>query len=85
VAILKAYPTVVMTLEGHTDNTGDPDANHRLSVDRVLVVKRLLVKGGIAEPRIIPYGFGPDRPVASNDTEQGRARNRRLELVVDRR
>jgi outer membrane protein OmpA-like peptidoglycan-associated protein len=85
VAILKAYPTVVVTLEGHTDNTGDPSANHKLSVDRVLVVKRLLVKGGVAEPRIAPYGFGPDRPVASNDTEQGRARNRRLELVVDRR
>lgn len=84
-AILKAYPAVVVTLEGHTDNTGDPAANQKLSVDRALAVKRLLVTGGIAEPRITPYGFGPDRPVASNDTEQGRVKNRRLELVVDRR
>jgi OmpA-OmpF porin, OOP family len=85
VAILNAYPAVTVMLEGHTDNTGDPAANEKLSIERAVAVKQLMVKAGIAEPRVIPYGYGQERPVAPNDTEQGRAKNRRLELVVDKR
>ena len=85
VAILNAYPAVTVTLEGHTDNTGDPsrqrEAVHRAGRRR----EAAHGQGRIAEPRITPYGYGQDRPVAPNDTEQGRAKNRRLELVVDRR
>lgn len=81
-AVLRAYPAVTVALEGHTDNTGDPSANKRLSLDRAGVVKDIMVKDGIAESRITARGLGEDKPVATNETEQGRARNRRLELVV---
>jgi outer membrane protein OmpA-like peptidoglycan-associated protein len=84
-AILKAYPAVAVQLEGHTDNTGDPAANQKLSLDRANAVKALLVERGTADSRISTAGLGQDKPVASNDTEAGRARNRRIELVVEKR
>jgi outer membrane protein OmpA-like peptidoglycan-associated protein len=74
-----------VALEGHTDNTGDPIANKTLSVDRAVAVKELMVKGGIPASRITSAGYGQENPVAQNDTEQGRAKNRRLELVVLKR
>jgi len=83
--ILKAYPSVSVGLEGYTDSTGDATANTKVSLDRAAAVKTLLVGGGVAESRIGTAGYGPDRPVASNDTEEGRAKNRRLELVVEKR
>jgi len=85
VAVLKAYPAVSVALEGFTDNTGDPAANKKLSLDRADAVKALMVAGGIGESRITSTGYGQDNPVAPNDTEEGRAKNRRLELVVVKR
>jgi outer membrane protein OmpA-like peptidoglycan-associated protein len=85
VAVLKAYPAVSVALEGHTDSTGDPAANKKLSLDRAGAVKALMVTGGIDEGRISSAGYGQDNPVAPNDTEEGRAKNRRLELVVLKR
>jgi outer membrane protein OmpA-like peptidoglycan-associated protein len=85
VAILKAYPAVTIRLEGHTDNTGDAGANKKLSFDRAIVVKEIIVKSGIAEGRIGTEGYGEEKPIASNDTEEGRAKNRRTELVVAKR
>jgi outer membrane protein OmpA-like peptidoglycan-associated protein len=82
VAILKAYPSANVRLEGHTDNTGDAAANQRLSQDRADTVKGLLSAGGVDASRIGTAGFGQDHPIASNDTEEGRAKNRRIELVV---
>ena len=81
-AVLKAYPAVSVALEGHTDSTGDASANKQLSVDRADAVKDLMVKGGIGESRITATGYGQENPIATNDTEEGRAKNRRLELVV---
>ena len=86
VVIMKAYPAVVVRLEGYTDNTGDADANKKLSLDRAVAVKAIMVKDGIAEVRIIGCdGYGQEKPIAPNDTEEGRAKNRRTELVVERR
>jgi len=86
VAIMKAYPNVAVRLEGYTDNTGDADANKKLSLDRAVAVKAIMVKDGIAEVRIIGTdGYGQEKPIASNDTEEGRAKNRRTELVVEKR
>jgi outer membrane protein OmpA-like peptidoglycan-associated protein len=85
IAILKAYPAVAVVLEGHTDNTGDAAANKKLSLDRAAAVRDLLVVGGVAESRVNTAGFGSEKPIDSNDTESGRARNRRLELVVEKR
>ena len=82
VAILKAYPTAKVRLEGHTDNTGDPAANKQLSLDRAKSVRDMMVASGIDGARLDYAGFGQERPIASNDTDEGRARNRRTELVV---
>lgn len=80
--IMKAYPNVRFQLVGHTDNTGDADANQRLSVDRANAVKSMLVSGGISPQRISTTGYGQMRPIAINDTDEGRAKNRRIELTV---
>jgi outer membrane protein OmpA-like peptidoglycan-associated protein len=85
VAILKCFPQTQVQLDGYTDNTGDAAANKKLSLDRATAVKDLLVKGGIEESRMTTQGLGQDNPVASNDTEEGKAKNRRLELVVQKR
>ena len=82
VAILKAYPTAKVRLEGHTDNTGDPAANKQLSLNRAKSVRDMMVANGIDAARLDYAGFGQERPIASNDTEDGRAKNRRTELVV---
>ena len=82
VTIMKCYPTMQVQLEGHTDSTGDAAANKQLSIDRANEIRDLLVQGGVDTSRITTAGYGADRPIASNDTEEGRARNRRTELVV---
>jgi outer membrane protein OmpA-like peptidoglycan-associated protein len=82
---MKAYPTVRVSLEGFTDSTGDPVANKDLSFDRAHAIKERLVERGVAADRIQTAGFGSDQPVAANDTEEGRAQNRRTEVVVIRR
>ena len=85
VSVLKAYPGTAVALEGYTDNTGDAGANQKLSLDRATAVKQLLVTGGVDDARVSANGFGQESPIAPNDTEQGRAKNRRLELVVVKR
>jgi outer membrane protein OmpA-like peptidoglycan-associated protein len=80
--ILRAYPTAQIQLSGHTDNVGPANANHALSLERANAVKSMLVGKGVAADRISTQGFGQDRPLVSNDTEEGRARNRRTELTV---
>jgi outer membrane protein OmpA-like peptidoglycan-associated protein len=85
VVILKAYPAVVVRLEGHTDSTGDAVANKKLSLDRAIVVKEIIVKGGIPDGRVATDGYGQEKPIAPNETEDGRAKNRRTELVVEKR
>ncbi len=80
--VLKAYPNAQVQLVGHTDNIGTPDSNQALSLARADAVKGMLVNGGVVAERISTRGAGQTQPVASNDTEEGRARNRRLELTV---
>lgn len=85
VAILKAYPQVELKIGGYTDNTGDAQANRQLSGDRAKTVMAELVKRGIAASRLAAEGYGDQYPVAGNDTEQGRAKNRRVSLRVTRK
>jgi OmpA-OmpF porin, OOP family len=84
-AILKAFPSAEVRLEGHTDNVGNPDANQRLSLERAETVRAALIAGGVEARRLDAVGFGQERPVTSNDTEDGRAKNRRTELVVTKK
>ena len=85
IAILKCYPNSLVLLEGHTDSTGDAVANKKLSLDRANAIKDLLVQGGVDGARISTDGWGQEKPVASNDTEEGKAKNRRTELIVTKR
>jgi OmpA-OmpF porin, OOP family len=85
VAILKCYPTMQVQLDGHTDSTGDPGANKKLSLDRADAIKSLLAQDGVDPSRISTDGWGEEKPIASNDTEEGRAQNRRTELIVTKR
>ena len=85
VAIMKCYPTMQIRLEGHTDSTGDPVANKTLSLDRANAIRDLLVQGGVNPSQIATDGWGQERPIASNDTDDGRAKNRRTELIVVKR
>lgn len=80
--VLKAYPNAQVQLVGHTDSTGTPEANQILSLSRANAVKGILVADGVGADRISTAGMGQDHPIASSDTEEGRARNRRLELNV---
>ncbi len=81
-AILKAYPDVTIEVQGHTDNTGDAAQNKALSQARAEAVKARLVTQGIAPGRISAAGYGQEMPVASNDTEEGRQQNRRVEVKI---
>lgn len=80
--LLRSDPGLKVHVVGHTDNVGGRDANIKLSQDRGEAVLQTLVRDhGIAAARLSAYGCGPFAPVASNDTEEGRAKNRRVELV----
>jgi outer membrane protein OmpA-like peptidoglycan-associated protein len=82
IVVLKACPASQVELVGHTDNTGDAESNIALSRSRASVVRDMLVGGGVAADRMTTAGYGQDKPIESNDTEEGRARNRRTELLV---
>jgi OOP family OmpA-OmpF porin len=84
-AVLKAYPAVAISVEGHTDNTGDAAINKTLSAERAAAVEKALATLGVPNAQISSTGYGPGKPVASNDTEDGRAQNRRVEVVVTKR
>ncbi len=68
-------------MEGYTDNVGDPAANRNLSEQRAAAVVGALTGAGIDASRLKAVGFGQDKPVADNNSEEGRAKNRRVELV----
>ena len=80
-AMLKANPKLKVGVEGHTDASGTPEGNRKLSDERAKAVKAALVAAGIDGGRLQAKGFGQDKPVADNRTEAGRAKNRRVELV----
>lgn len=82
IVILKAYPSAKVQVEGHTDNRGDVVADKTRSIEQAEQIRSLLIKNGVAARRVAATGYGQGKPVASNDTEEGRARNRRIELVV---
>jgi len=80
--ILKAFPNVNIKVGGYTDNTGDDAANLKLSSERAAAVKAALVGLGITDARLESEGYGETNAIASNDTEEGRATNRRIAVSV---
>jgi outer membrane protein OmpA-like peptidoglycan-associated protein len=79
---LKEHGTITVTVEGNTDNIGSEEYNQKLSLRRATAVRDYLAQHGIAASRMTVVGKGESNPVASNDTEDGRAQNRRVELLV---
>src|SRR5213593_3084608 len=83
VKTLRDNPSLHVVVEGHTDSVGSDSYNHKLSERRAKAVRDYLVREGIDPSRITTRGYGKSRPVASNDTAEGRAQNRRAEVVAD--
>ena len=81
-SILKAYPNVKINVAGYTDSSGDAAKNKTLSEARAMSVKGRLMGQDIDGSRVSTQGFGEENPVASNDTPEGQAQNRRIEVTI---
>ena len=79
---LKACPDARVTINGYTDNAGAEGINIPLSAQRATAVAEFLIANGVARDHVAAKGLGSANPIASNDTPEGRAKNRRAEIVV---
>jgi outer membrane protein OmpA-like peptidoglycan-associated protein len=79
---LKDNPDTDVTIIGHTDNSGSDEYNNRLSERRAEAVKTFTINQGIGASRINTRGKGESEPIADNSTEEGKAKNRRVEIVI---
>lgn len=82
IELLKSEPDKAIRIEGHTDSTGSAQANMRISRLRAEAVREALIERGISADRIRAVGMGEDFPIASNETAEGRSRNRRVDVIV---
>ena len=82
VATMNQHPQITIEVSGHTDNQGNRDLNLKLSEERAIKVKDYLVSRGIEAKRINVKGYGPDKPISANDTEEHRRLNRRVEFEI---
>jgi outer membrane protein OmpA-like peptidoglycan-associated protein len=81
VALLKNSPELKLSIEGHTDNVGNAQSNKTLSEQRAKAVMNAVVTQGVEASRLSAVGWGQEKPVADNRTEEGKAKNRRVEIV----
>lgn len=81
-AVLKQYPETDLAIEGHTDNSGKKARNQKLSVERSEAVIAFLAEQGVARERMVGRGYADDKPVAENTTDEGRQKNRRVEVQI---
>ena len=80
---IEYYPNAPIVIEGHTDSVGSDAVNMKLSQDRAESVREYLIANlGLPESRVSAIGYGKDRPIASNETNEGRAQNRRIDVVI---
>lgn len=79
---LVQYPNSTIQIAGHTDNTGSAAYNQSLSERRASAVAQVLIRNGVPANRVSSYGVGMTQPIASNNTAQGRAQNRRVDIVI---
>jgi outer membrane protein OmpA-like peptidoglycan-associated protein len=82
VTLLKDNPAIEIEMSAHTDSKGSDDYNFRLSDNRAKSVKDYIISKGIPESRIASKGYGETKPVATNDTDEGRQLNRRVEFTI---
>lgn len=81
-SVLQQYPDTRVNIAGHTDSTGDAGYNQRLSERRANAVGNYLAQSGVSSSRLYMTGYGENQPIASNESEQGRAQNRRVEITL---
>jgi outer membrane protein OmpA-like peptidoglycan-associated protein len=81
-AILKSFPSAKIKIGGYTDNSGSVATNMKVSSQRAKMVLSQLVKLGSLKDNLMSEGYGPEHPVSSNDTPEGRAQNRRVDVRV---
>jgi OmpA-OmpF porin, OOP family len=81
---LNKSPKANISVIGHTDNKGSVDKNTTLSQDRAAFVKKYLADNNIDANQIVPTGKGPTAPIADNGTPEGRAKNRRVEIILNK-
>jgi len=84
-SVMNAYPKVYIKVVGHTDNEGDANKNKKLSDSRAKSVKAYLIGKGIVGRRIETAGMGSLSPIGDNNTEAGKAQNRRVEVIITRK
>jgi outer membrane protein OmpA-like peptidoglycan-associated protein len=82
-AVLKQAPQITVTINGHTDSQGNAAANKDLSARRALAVSKWFQSQGIDANRLKSAGYGAEKPIDTNDTEAGRAKNRRVEIIAN--
>jgi len=80
-SLLLDNPELQLSIEGHTDNVGSPASNKALSIERAQTVMAAVVGKGIVASRLTAVGWGQEKPIAANRSEEGRAKNRRVEIV----
>jgi outer membrane protein OmpA-like peptidoglycan-associated protein len=81
--VIKEHPGIKkVRIEGHTDSDGTDAYNKKLSDDRAASVRAFLVEAGVAEDRLESVGYGEEKPIADNDTEEGKYKNRRVEFNI---
>jgi outer membrane protein OmpA-like peptidoglycan-associated protein len=80
--VMLAFDGMKLSIEGHTDSTGSDEANRKLSPARAESVKTFLTEMGVPASGMTTQGFGPEKPLMPNDTPEGRAKNRRVEIVM---
>ena len=80
---MKTYPSVTTTVEGHTDSVGSDTYTQNLSERRANSVREALISEGVDSSRVSSVGYGEARPIADNETDSGRAMNRRVEAEVE--
>jgi outer membrane protein OmpA-like peptidoglycan-associated protein len=81
-ALLASNDKIKIEVNGHTDDVGNDENNMKLSQDRANAVRDLLIRRGIEPERIRAIGYGESKPVASNSTSEGKAKNRRTEFII---
>ncbi|MFT4032246.1 MAG: OmpA family protein [Siphonobacter sp.] len=82
VELMNRQKNMIVEIDGHTDSDGTDEANQKLSQDRAESVRNYLISKGIVESRIVAKGFGENKPIATNDTPEGKQQNRRVEFVI---
>jgi len=81
-SVLREYDQTTVDVYGHADSVGSDEYNQDLSERRAMNVASVLMQGGVIRQRVVAQGYGESRPVASNSTDDGRARNRRVEVYI---